>query len=340
MTADASRTVLVAGAGLLGTSAGMALRTAGWRVLPSRPIRRVGSAGEGTWCRFERATVQRARCHSSCGTTVSRCRLPLPSNRSFRTQHLLTSRVRRVWSSIRCERQAWLPSLSEDIRWPGGSVRVHKARARTCSRGVPGCICPTPAVRGCPYRKVRELATATRAQVVEMTAAEHDEAVARVSHVPQLVASVLAAQLRDLDGAELELAGQGLARHGAHCRIGPRAVGRHHQDQPGRCTGEPAATSSHDLQALLADMDPTPVLMRGREGHARIPGKHGAPAMEYAVVPVVIPDEPGALARFLLPRVRPGSTSRMSPSSTRPGSRWAWLSCSSYQRTLSRWRRR
>ncbi|MEO8330663.1 MAG: prephenate dehydrogenase dimerization domain-containing protein, partial [Candidatus Nanopelagicales bacterium] len=39
-------------------------------------------------------------------------------------------------------------------------------------------------------------------------------------------------------------------------------------------------------------------LERGRAGYRRIPGKHGAPAVAYTVIPVVIPDEPGALARL------------------------------------------
>ena len=43
----------------------------------------------------------------------------------------------------------------------------------------------------------------------------------------------------------------------------------------------------------------TGLLTRGRDGYSRIPGKHGAKAVEYAIVPVVIPDEPGELARLL-----------------------------------------
>ena len=37
----------------------------------------------------------------------------------------------------------------------------------------------------------------------------------------------------------------------------------------------------------------------GNTGHARIPGKHGAAPTTYATVAVVVPDEPGALARLL-----------------------------------------
>jgi prephenate dehydrogenase len=39
-------------------------------------------------------------------------------------------------------------------------------------------------------------------------------------------------------------------------------------------------------------------LVLGRAGRARLPGKHGRAAVSYAVVPVVIPDQPGALARL------------------------------------------
>jgi prephenate dehydrogenase len=37
----------------------------------------------------------------------------------------------------------------------------------------------------------------------------------------------------------------------------------------------------------------------GNIGHSRIPGKHGAAPTTYATVVVVVPDEPGALARLL-----------------------------------------
>jgi prephenate dehydrogenase len=49
-------------------------------------------------------------------------------------------------------------------------------------------------------------------------------------------------------------------------------------------------------------------LDRGREGMGRIPGKHGAPSTDYTVVPVVIPDEPGALARLFASVAKAGSS--------------------------------
>ena len=41
------------------------------------------------------------------------------------------------------------------------------------------------------------------------------------------------------------------------------------------------------------------VLVRGNAGRARLPGKHGGRSTTYAVVPVVVPDRPGELARLV-----------------------------------------
>ena len=38
--------------------------------------------------------------------------------------------------------------------------------------------------------------------------------------------------------------------------------------------------------------------MRGGDGRAAIPGKHGGASVRYVAVPVVVPDEPGKLARL------------------------------------------
>ena len=38
---------------------------------------------------------------------------------------------------------------------------------------------------------------------------------------------------------------------------------------------------------------------QGNAGHARIPGKHGAATTAYSVVVVLVPDQPGELARLL-----------------------------------------
>src|SRR6185437_3692626 len=63
------------------------------------------------------------------------------------------------------------------------------------------------------------------------------------------------------------------------------------------------------LEALAAETAETPargaratvagLVAEGNAGERRIPGKHGAPHTSYAVVPVLVPDRPGELARLL-----------------------------------------
>ena len=57
---------------------------------------------------------------------------------------------------------------------------------------------------------VRNLAVDVGASPVRMGAAEHDAAVAAVSHMPQLVSSLVAARLEGLGEGTLALSGQGL----------------------------------------------------------------------------------------------------------------------------------
>ncbi|MDQ1544848.1 MAG: prephenate dehydrogenase, partial [Actinomycetota bacterium] len=57
---------------------------------------------------------------------------------------------------------------------------------------------------------IEALALDLGAVPVEMDAAEHDRSVALVSHVPQVIASLLAARLSEASEAAVELAGQGL----------------------------------------------------------------------------------------------------------------------------------
>jgi prephenate dehydrogenase len=64
-----------------------------------------------------------------------------------------------------------------------------------------------------------------------------------------------------------------------------------------------AALAGLDADARSADDGAPPsavtdLLTRGRAGRARLPGKHGSAPTTYAVVPVVIPDRPGELARL------------------------------------------
>lgn len=163
---------------------------------------------------------------------------------------------------------------------------------------------------------VRSLAVDLGAVPSAMSAEAHDAAVAAVSHVPQVAASLVAARLRATDEAALSLAGQGL-----------RDVTRIAASDPALWTSILAANAAavHEvLSALRADLDGVLDALRGaaeatgpenvapgvltalaqavaagNDGVARIPGKHGGAHREYAQVTVLVPDSPGELARLL-----------------------------------------
>ena len=175
-------------------------------------------------------------------------------------------------------------------------------------------ICPGQA-RPDAVARVDAMARATGAAVVRMDAAEHDAAVAVVSHLPQLAASLVAARLRDLPDGSVALAGQGvrdvtriaasdptlwtqiLAGNAAALHPVVRQVAADVgavadalaalEQAPAATDGAPGAR--HVLARTIAD---------GQLGHARIPGKHGAAATAYATVTVVIPDRAGSLGRL------------------------------------------
>jgi prephenate dehydrogenase len=144
---------------------------------------------------------------------------------------------------------------------------------------------------------------------VHLGAAEHDVAVALVSHVPQVAASLVAARLADGEDETLALTGQGL-----------RDTTRVAASDPDLWVDVLAANAgpvARILDALRQDVDHViaalheigvdpewgrtalrEALVRGQAGRARLPGKHGGRQTAYKLVPVVLPDRPGELARL------------------------------------------
>jgi len=182
--------------------------------------------------------------------------------------------------------------------------------------GRPWVIADSGSTRPEAVLAVRSLAVDLGAVPVAMDASAHDEAVALVSHVPQVVASLAAARLQDADDAALGLAGQGLrdvtriaasdpalwtsilaANAGAvHAVL--VAVRLDLDAVIDALAGADAATGPEDVApGLLATIAQT--VARGNAGVARIPGKHGGAQREYAQVTVLVPDTPGELARLL-----------------------------------------
>ncbi|NNH23838.1 prephenate dehydrogenase/arogenate dehydrogenase family protein, partial [Pseudokineococcus marinus] len=153
---------------------------------------------------------------------------------------------------------------------------------------------PTGDVAGDPggpaagaLERVLDVVADCRGVPVVMGAAEHDEAVALVSHVPQVAASLVAARLLEAPSGAVALAGQGL-----------RDVTRIAASDPGlwvQILGANAAPVARALHALRSDLD---AVLGALVDGARVPGKHGADPVPVEVVAVLVPDEPGSLARL------------------------------------------
>ena len=172
--------------------------------------------------------------------------------------------------------------------------------------------------------RVRNLAVDVGATPVAMGAAEHDAAVAAVSHVPQLLSSLLAARLEDLPESALALAGQGLRDTTRIAASDPRLWSAIVVGNAGP-VAELLRAVRDDLDILITGVGPaalppdspeyaapggaetiapgavgavTDVMSRGNTGRARIPGKHGGAPRRYAVVQVLVPDSAGELGRL------------------------------------------
>lgn len=178
--------------------------------------------------------------------------------------------------------------------------------------GRPWVIVPTEATRPDATATIRNLAADLGSVPYIMSAAEHDSAVAVISHLPQLVSSLLAAQLVDAPSEALALVGQGL-------RDTTRIANSDSRLWASIIAGNLSAVSqvfagfvddAADLLSELTDAEPltepnpnvvgavTNTIIQGNKGVERIPGKHGGAPRRYLEVSVVVPDKPGELGRL------------------------------------------
>ncbi|MBG6088538.1 prephenate dehydrogenase [Actinomadura viridis] len=170
--------------------------------------------------------------------------------------------------------------------------------------GRPWALCPTSGAAPEAVAAVTALARACGAEPVVVDAAEHDDAVALVSHAPHVVSAAVAARLTGAADVALGLAGQGVRDVTRIAASDPRLwIGILTANAaPVADVLEAVATDLAVAASLLRDGSDeaathvADLLLRGNAGRSRIPGKHGGEPSAYAVVPVVIPDRPGELA--------------------------------------------
>jgi prephenate dehydrogenase len=170
--------------------------------------------------------------------------------------------------------------------------------------GRPWAVTPHDTAAPEAVEVVMELARLCGATPVTFSPEEHDHAVARTSHLPHLLAAVVAGRLTDAPRDHLALSGQGV-RDVTRIAAGDPAMWQQ------IITANTVAVTAllkdvrDDVDSLLdalGEGDRTrlaALLHRGVAGTAVIPGKHGGPAREETTLFVVVPDHPGELARLL-----------------------------------------
>jgi prephenate dehydrogenase len=192
-----------------------------------------------------------------------------------------------------------------------GRERSGPAAARAdLFLGRPWVLCPGPQTAPEAIAAVTALVRCCRAQVVRLTAAEHDRYVALVSHAPHVVAAAMAARLAGADEPALMLSGQGI-RDVTRIAAGDTRMWAQILAANAGPVAEVLAAVAADLAAAAEALrEPAPdgaepglkaltgLLDEGSAGVTRIPGKHSKPRRDDMVVQVVIPDVPGELARL------------------------------------------
>ncbi|GAA3147811.1 prephenate dehydrogenase [Nonomuraea salmonea] len=307
------RTVLVVGTGLIGTSAALALRKRGVRVLladqDEGAVRLARELGAGEEWR-PGADAERA------DLAVIAVPPAHVATELLELQRVGAARFYTDVASVKGEPIHRAMQLGCDL---SSYVASHPLAGREKSGpgaarddlflGRPWALCPTEEADPEAKAAVLRLIELCGANAVEVSAIDHDRAVAVVSHAPHVAASAVAARLADATDVALGLAGQGI-----------RDVTRIAGSDPGLWLGilsgnatpvaevleavaNDLADAANALRALAdgdgtATNEITQLLKRGVVGHDRIPGKHGGPASSYAVVQVVIGDRPGQLARL------------------------------------------
>jgi len=146
---------------------------------------------------------------------------------------------------------------------------------------------------------VLELIALLGATPIELSALDHDAAVAKISHLPQIAASLVAKQLSGTPAEWMELAGQGLRDTtriaGSDEKLWKEIIYSNRAE-----ISELLISLQNDLTQMIKSLDdPAKIaglIAAGRDGKAMIPGKHGGKAREYSYLPIVIDDKPGQLA--------------------------------------------
>ena len=156
-------------------------------------------------------------------------------------------------------------------------------------------ITPLEETSTASIENAKELIEALGARVITMSPEAHDLAVATVSHLPQVISSLLAAQLVGKDPEYLALAGSGVLDTTRIAGSNPQ-LWKEILNLNQEALLPLLKDFQKDLSTLIESYDVQEILERGRKGRQSLPGKHRTVSRNYTYLPVVIEDKPNQLA--------------------------------------------
>lgn len=300
--------VLVVGAGLLGTSIGLALRRRGVEVLLRDVNPRNVTIASGVGAGVDAG--------SAAGTRVQLVVVAVPPDHLADEIVTALGEGEAFVTDVGSVKGAPLRAVAERVtaqdltRYVGSHPMAGSERSGPFAAsgalfdGRPWAVTPHATAAPEAVETVTALALACGATPVRLDPEEHDEAVARTSHLPHLLAALVAGRLTDAPASHLALSGQGV-RDVTRIAAGDPVLWQQIVAGNAEAVAELLAAVRADLDGLLDAVRTgdragvASLLERGVAGTEAIPGKHGGPAVPSASVYVTVPDHPGELARLL-----------------------------------------
>lgn len=308
-----SSPVLIVGTGLLGTSVGLGLRRLGVDVLlrDASPVA-LGLAADYGAGRIATAPTEAEAAPEDVPRIVVVCVPPDVAGQVAAEQlQAWPDAIVTDVTSVKAAPLAEIRAAGIDIsRYVGSHPMAGRETGGPLAGradlfvGRPWVIATHETTTVAALQEVEGLALDLGASIETMTAEEHDDAVALISHVPQLLSTAMAERLLDDEQGAAALAGGGL-----------RDVTRIAASDPTLWSQILAATGPRvarilrllaaDLEGLADALDDIEQpgarrivaehMLAGNEGVARIPGKHGT-RRTFVSVTVMLDDTPGQLA--------------------------------------------
>ena len=307
MPAPLPEPVLVVGVGLLGTSVGLALRSRGVDVLLTdvngKHLRTASGLGAGSPV----STRDAARA-GLVVVAVPPDHLGAVIAEQLTTTEAVVTDVGSVKAGPLEEVRGLVPEEALR-RYVGSHPMAGSERSGPLAAsaalfdGRPWAVAPHDISAAGAVEVVTDLALACGATPFRFTPEEHDEAVARTSHLPHLLAVIAAGRLATAPREHLALSGQGVRDVTRIAAGDPRLWEQilvANTDAVSILLRQVRSDVDALLEALETGSRPalSEILGRGVAGTTAIPGKHGAPARAETAVFVAVPDHPGELARL------------------------------------------